>query len=312
MSEDIQESILIGPSSFGEIEKNIFSKIENAGYKVIKNPVGRKLSKQELINLLNNNVVGLIAGLETIDQEVIQKSNLKAISRVGSGTSNIDTKILKKNKIRLDSVPDGPTQSVAEITIANIINLSRQIIQMDQNMKNKKWKRIYGNEIKNKKVFIIGLGNIGKRVAEFLKAIGSQIIIFDPYVNKENFPEFEFCNLNYGLQNADIISIHASGDNCILSKNEFKQLKKGVILCNSARGELVDEDELCLALDKGIVAGAWIDAYIDEPYSGKLVEFKQCILTPHVSSLTSECRVSMERLAVDNILKALNENKLQK
>ena len=303
----MKKSILIGPASFGEIDQNSIIKIQNAGFNVIKNPYGRKLNKEELLGLLDENVIGLIAGLETIDSEIVKNSNLKSISRLGAGISNIDLEAISKKKIKLSYIPEGPTQSVAELSISNIINLSRKTYLMNKELKeNRKWHRIYGNEIFNKNILIIGYGNIGRKVADILNYIGSNIFVYDPFVNKKGISHINFCDLPEGLAVADIISIHASGDNCILGKEEFKMMKKGVKICNSARGKAIDEIELIESLKNDIVDSVWIDTFTEEPYYGELLNHDKCIFTPHISSLTAECRLNMEEIAVKNLLLDLN------
>ena len=302
----MQKSILIGPSSFGDIDQTGVSKIKDAGYQIIENPFKRKITKEELIKLLSKDVIGLIAGLETLDEEVLNKSHLKAISRLGSGISNIDLTALKNKNIKLSYIPEGPTQSVAELTVANIINLARKTVQMDKELKdNQNWHRLYGNEINEKCVLIIGFGKIGQKVWKILTAIGANVIICDPFVNNSSSFNVDFYKLEDALPIADIITIHASGDKEIISKNEIELTKKGVILCNSSRGQVLNENDLISALDSGKISSAWIDAFIEEPYKGKLLNYSQCIFTPHISSLTVECRSRMEKIAVENIINDL-------
>lgn len=107
------------------------------------------------------------------------------------------------------------------------------------------------------------------------------------------------------LARADIITLHASGDAPLLGESEFSQTKHGIFLLNAARGGLIDEGALCRALQSGIVAGAWLDTFTEEPYEGPLTRFPQVILTPHAGSATAECRSRMEMEAVENLLDAL-------
>ena len=297
--------VLIGPSSFGEIDTSPIKKLEKEGFTVVKNPFGRKIKKKELIKLLDKDVVGLIAGLETLDNEVISNSNLKTISRVGSGISNIDLQSLKKNKIKLFSVPNGPIDSVAELTIANIINLFRKIIPMDSSMKKKKWNRIIGNEIKGKNILVIGCGKIGQRVIKILEFLGANVKVVDPYTTKPIKEKFNIISLKKGLKDADLITLHSSGQKCILGKDEFKILKKGTFICNVSRGELISEKELIKSIKNNTVSGAWLDTFTEEPYSGELTNFKEVILTPHIGSYTAECRRNMESIAVNNLINSI-------
>ena len=235
---------------------------------------------------------------------VYKWSLLKIISRVGSGTSNVDKQAVDKNKIKLYSVPNGPVNSVAELTIGNIINLFRNIIPMNNNLHNDNWKRQIGREINGKSFLIIGLGRIGKKVANLLKTLGGKIYVYDPFVDQKKFIEqYSFVDLYQGLSLADLITIHVSGEECMISNKEFSNMKQGVLICNASRGGVIDENELINAINNKIVAGAWIDAFVEEPYYGKMKDLKEIILTPHVGSYTIECRQNMEMEATLNLIK---------
>ena len=111
--------------------------------------------------------------------------------------------------------------------------------------------------------------------------------------------------LNEGLALADVISLHASGEECILDGAAFALMKPGVLLLNGARGGLVEESSLLAALDSGKVAGVWFDAFWEEPYTGPLTRYEQALLTPHVGTYTERCRLQMETEAVRNLLRDL-------
>tara|TARA_B100001094_G_C18168762_1_gene793800 strand:- start:41 stop:949 length:909 start_codon:yes stop_codon:yes gene_type:complete len=302
----MKKKILIGPSSFAQIDHTPISKLQDKGYEVLYNPFGRKITKKEIIKLLDVNVVGLIAGLEVLDDEVLTSSKLKVISRVGSGISNIDLKSLKNNNIKLYSIPDGPVTSVAELTIGMIINLFKKTVRMNELMHQSEWKRIIGSEIKGKNILIIGYGRIGKKVANILSSLEANILIVDPYISMESVSEnFKLLELKNALPISDLITIHVSGEQCLIGKKEFDKMKKGSIICNASRGGVVCENSLIEALNKGIISAAWIDAFVEEPYQGEMTKFKEIILTPHIGSYTKECRVNMENIAVENLLKEL-------
>ena len=129
--------------------------------KIDKNPYGRKLTADEVKNLLDDDVVGIIAGLEELSSDTLKNSNVRVISRVGSGVSNIDEDFIKKN-IKLFITATAPVNSVAEITILNILSLLRNTHEMNYNMHNMKWERKIGKELDNKNVVIFGYGQIGR------------------------------------------------------------------------------------------------------------------------------------------------------
>lgn len=295
--------ILIGPSSFAEKDKTPLLILENAGYTVINNPYGRKLTKNELLELLDGDVVGLIAGIEPLDKDVLSKSKLKCISRVGTGMSNVDLKAAKDLDIAVTNTPDAPTQSVAELTIGALLNLLRMIPQMNEDLHNGKWVKKIGFQLSGKTCLIIGYGRIGKRVAVLISAFGAKIVIYDPFINNNNVDEFKkIDSLSEALSDADIISLHNSGEECLLTRKEFNQMKKGVLILSASRGNAIDENALLEALREDIVSGAWLDTFVNEPYNGYLINFPNVLLTPHVGSYTLECRRTMEIEAVNNLL----------
>lgn len=299
-----RKKIQITTSSFAELDRGPFERLESSGYEIVDNPYKRKVTKEELNELLDSNVIGLLAGLEILDREVLEKSNLQIISRVGSGLSNVDLKAAEELGIKVYSTPDGPTTAVAELTVGALLNLIRMCHQMDQDLHHGQWNKRIGLQLEGKNVAIIGFGRIGKKVASFLKPFGAKILIVDPLYDNDD-QDCRGMSMSEALAKADIITIHSSGEACLLRKQEFSLLKKGVFILNASRGGVLSETDLINALDSGIVAGAWIDTFEKEPYTGPLTSYKQVILTPHVGSYTLECRKKMEIDAVENLLRGL-------
>jgi D-3-phosphoglycerate dehydrogenase len=299
--------ILIGPSSFAEADRTPLEKLTAAGYTAIDNPYKRKLTKEELGALLKDDVVGILAGLEPLDRDVLSKSHLKCISRVGAGMTNVDIESAKELNIAVFNTPDGPTNAVAELTLGAMLGLLRSIPQSANALHEQKWVRKMGGQIEGKTVAIIGFGRIGQRVAELLAPFRAKLIAVDPYLRK---PEKLMCPLlplEKALGQADIITIHISGDECLFDEASFSGMKRGMLLLNAARGSIVSEKALINALDEGIVAGAWLDTFEKEPYEGPLCNYRNVILTPHIGSYTVECRQRMENEAVSNLLKTLQK-----
>ena len=292
--------VLIGPSSFGFEDNSPMEKLLENGFEVTVNPFKRKLTKEELLNLLTDDTLGLIAGLEPLDRDVLESSTLRVISRVGTGLTNIDLKVAEKLGIKVCYTPSGPTTAVAELTIGTMLTLIRMVSQMDRDLHGNKWNKRIGFQLKGKTVAIIGFGRIGRKVAELLQPFNVDVIVVDPFL-EEYINNYVFLPLAEALPQADIITIHSSGENCILGKREFAMLKKGVYLLNPARGGLVSESSLIEALNNSTVRGAWIDSFQNEPYSGPLINYDNVILTPHVGSYTIECRRKMEMEAVNKI-----------
>ena len=301
------KKILIGPSSFAEADKTPLNKLLNSGFPIVDNPFKRKITKEELLSLLDIDVIGVIAGLEPFDKEVLQSSSLKVISRVGSGLSNIDLNYAKELNIKVCSTPFGPTTAVAELTVGAMISLIRMLPQVNNDLHNGKWNKKIGFQLEDKIIAIIGFGRIGIKVAEILKAFKANIVIVDPFVS-EKIINYKTLEMKEALSIADIITIHCSGDMCILGEAELNLMKDGVYILNTARGGLISEKSLVKNLDIGKIAGAFLDTFENEPYVGPLVNYENVILSPHIGSYTFECRKQMETEAVENLLSALGQN----
>jgi len=272
---------------------------------VVDNPYKRKLTREELLDLLDDDVVGLIAGLETIDREVLEKTRLQVVSRVGAGLSNVNIEAAKALEVEVFNTPDAPTTAVAELTIGAMLSLLRMIPLMDKALHSRQWQKKIGSQLSGKTVAIIGFGRIGRKVLTLLSPFGVRILIVDPYVDQSSCPEYRRVTLREALTEADIVTIHCSGHDCIIGESEFALMKRGIYLLNVARGGVVSETFLAKAIEDETVAGAWLDTFEEEPYSGPLCNFPNVILTPHVGSYTAECRQQMETEAVTNLINYL-------
>jgi D-3-phosphoglycerate dehydrogenase / 2-oxoglutarate reductase len=301
--------ILLGPTSFGENDPSPIKLMEQNGLEIIKNPQGRKLTREDLIELLPG-VDGLVAGLEPLSRDILKKSDLRVVSRCGSGISNVDVDACQELGIVFKFTPYGPTQAVAELTVSMIISLLRDTWFMHRNLSKGKWTKSVGYQLKGKTVTIIGFGRIGRRTAHLLAPFDVNLIVVDPWITSEE-ETFQRLPLIDALPVSDILIIHASGDGQIIGKEELKMMKQGAIICNAARGENVDEDALLEALDSGHVGGLWMDTFSVEPYNGPLCDHSKVITTPHVGSYTAEGRFEMEMEAAQNIIDGLSEYKIQ-
>ncbi len=302
----IGEKVLIGPSSFASIDRSPMDRLIEVGCEIVDNPFRRKLTKSELMTQLDKGVTGLIAGLEPLDRDVLENSNLKVISRCGSGLSNVDLVAAKELGIKVFSTPDAPVGAVAELTLGVMLSLLRMIQQMNTDLHEGKWAKRIGLQLEGKTVLIVGFGRIGRRIASLLVPFQTNTLAVDPYLSGP-IDAVPLVTLEEGLAQADIVTIHCSGEGCIIGERELSIIKCGALFLNAARGGLVDEHALGRALDEDRVAGAWMDTFEQEPYSGPLARYPQVILTPHVGSYTVECRRHMENEAVENLISALKK-----
>lgn len=304
--ERIKIKVLLGPSSFADKDNLPLDKLISAGFEVIDNPYKRKLTEDELLKLLPG-VEGLIAGLEPLNRRVLEASCLKVISRCGSGLSNIDLQAAKDLGIVVRNTPYGPTTAVAELTIGCLLCLLRQVPQMNHALHQKTWTKRVGTQLQGSCVAVIGFGQIGKKVGQILSVFGANVVASDPLLSGM-VGNIKIVSLEEALKNADIITLHASGEDCLLGRNEFNMMKNGVFILNAARGGLLDEEALAEAIDNKKVAGAWLDTFNKEPYDGILCKYGEVILTPHIGSYTVECRRNMELESVENLINSFKLN----
>lgn len=294
--------VVVGASSFGSGDGAVERMFSDRGIELVKNPYGRKLTKEEIIQHLEG-AVGLLAGLEPLDGEVFDKCpDLKAISRIGIGMDNVDREAAQKHGIKVSNTPQGPTDAVAEMTVAALLTICHNLVASNRDVHNGIWKKRLGKSISELTVFIIGYGHIGRKTAEMLERFGTDIMVYDKYDQN-----ISTCSFEEGLSDADVISIHASGKDEIISDEMFKRMKEGVIILNSARGGLINEQGLYDALTSGRVSAFWGDALWQEPYHGILTKCENAVLTPHICTYTTKCRSNMEMQAVDNLLRDLGD-----
>jgi D-3-phosphoglycerate dehydrogenase len=304
--------ILTSPSSIGQIGPQPFDLLTQHGFEIINNPYGRKLTENEVIELAKD-CIGIVAGVESLNEHVMDAlPKLKCISRVGVGMDNVDLEYAKLKGIVVVNTPDGPTRGVAELTLAMTMALLRKIPQADAALKNKQWKKQIGNLIFDKKIGVIGLGRIGKLVAELFRGIGNSVIGFDLYPDEQWAKEkgVEIKSLDEILKNADILTIHIPGNkdkSPVISDKEIEMMKVGAFLINISRGGVVDEKALYNALKYNKLTGAAVDVFTKEPYEGPLCELDNIILTPHLGSYAAEGKLQMEIDAVQNLINVLNQ-----
>ncbi len=298
--------ILISTSSFAKFDKCPLNLLKDKGFEIILNPFGRELTAQEVIDL-GINCSGFIAGTEPLRADTLTKlKNLKVISRCGAGLDNVDIVRAGELKIKVFNTPDSPTVAVAELTIGLIFSLLRKVVLMDKELRSGKWSKRMGSLLEGKSVGIIGMGRIGKKVAQYLQPFGVQVYFSDPNIQETSIGYALRLELDKLLEAVDIVTIHMSfnqRDRYLIDSAKISLMKPGAFLVNCSRGGIVDENALYLAVKEGKLAGAAIDVFEKEPYSGKLIELENVILTPHIGSYAVEARIGMEKESVYNLLK---------
>lgn len=298
------EKVFISTSSFGGYDKTPVDLLNKAGLKICLNPFGRKLKEEELAIFLSD-ADYLIAGTEPITKTVLGLAkNLKIISRCGAGVDNIDMNAAEGQGIKVFNTPDSATLAVAELTVCLILGLLRKVFLMNRLLSAGIWQKEMGCLLTGKKVGIIGMGNIGRKVASLLRVFDCELRYYDPFV-QESTLGIKCPNLQELLMWAEIVSIHVSGSQQVLGGDDIALLKKEAWLVNVSRGTTVDENALYERLKNNSIAGAAIDVFLEEPYNGPLKDLDNVIVTPHVGSYAKESRIKMEIEAVNNLIDVL-------
>jgi len=278
---------------------------------VYVNDTGHRLSEEQLVSALRGAEIA-IAGTEPFTERVIGSAGrLRIISRVGSGTDSIDLRAAAAKGVRVLTTPNAPVQAVAEHTLALLLSVLRQIPQYNDAIRRGMTDLKPGTLLSGKRIGIIGLGRIGTRVASMLESLGCHIEYYDPFVPRSPVRTWlKADSLSVLVAGVDILTLHAPAlpdDQPLLDAAILGSCKKGIIIINSARGSLIDEDAMISALENGTIAGAGLDVLPSEPYTGSLLSYPQVIATPHVASFTRETRAQMEREAVVQIITALED-----
>ena len=259
-------------------------------------------------------VDGILLRTTRLDKEILQHcDNLKIISRHGVGYDNVDLDFLNENKIALGITSTSNAVSVAEHVLSFFIYLTKNLSLSDSLVKEgnfeKRSKLPNFFELYKKKVLIIGFGRIGKEVAKRCLGFDMEVYVYDPFLDNEIIIRNQCIPIekNQGLAIADFITIHLplNGDTKnFISQTELNVMKKNSILVNTSRGGIVNENDLCIALESKKIRGAGMDVFVSEPPESNHPFFKldNILLTPHNAALTLECRERMSLEASQNIV----------
>ena len=294
----------------GKVDQKGLSFLKENEFKVIE------IENFEIQNLKEQlkDVDGILLRTTRLDKEILQHcDNLKIISRHGVGYDNVDLDFLNENKIALGITSTSNAVSVAEHVLSFFIYLTKNLSLSDSLVKEGNFEKRSNLpnffELYKKKVLIIGFGRIGKEVAKRCLGFDMEVYVYDPFLDNEIIIKNQCIPIekNQGLAIADFITIHLplNGDTKnFISQTELNVMKKKSILVNTSRGGIVNENDLCIALESKKIQGAGMDVFVSEPPESNHPFFKldNILLTPHNAALTLECRERMSLEASQNIV----------
>jgi len=266
---------------------------------------------KNLIESVKDADVMIVRSATKVNKDVIDSaSKLKLVIRAGVGLDNIDLDYCSEKNITVQNTPGASTNAVAEQTIGMIIILLRGIYRGHEELKKGNWikKELLGSEVRGKTIGIIGFGRIGQLVGKKANALGMKVIAYDPRKKESEFAEFVSLDDLYKM--SDIITLHTiliPQTKNMINANSIKKMKNGVYIINLARGGLIDEQDLYDNLKNGKIAGAGLDVYNNEPYSGKLLELNNVFFSPHIGGNTIEAQMKIGEDIVKKVKNMLND-----
>ena len=265
---------------------------------------------------------GIIAGYDAIvvrsatklTADLLERADrLKVIGRAGVGVDNVDVDAATRRGIIVANAPESTVVSAAEHTIGLLVALARNIPQAHAALKQGRWERTAyaGTELAGKTLGVLGFGRIGQQVARRALGLGMRVVAYDPYVTAERFRELGAERVEspedlYAV--ADFITLHlplTAETRGSVDSAAFEAMRAGVRIVNAARGPLLDEGALLEALRSGKVAGAALDVFVDEPYSGPLLELDNVVVTPHLAASTGEAQDRAGVIVAEQVAAAL-------
>lgn len=272
------------------------------------------LSKEELLNIIGDYDALIVRSGTRVDSDVLNAgTKLRVVGRAGMGVDNIDVRTATMRGVVVMNTPDANSIATAEQAMALMLALCRHTAPAHASLLAGEWRRsdFVGIELNGKTLGIIGLGRIGRLVAERAQSFNMEVIAFDPYVSEEVGRKMGILLVDFDdlLAKADFITLHTAATpetEKLINASSIAQMKPGVRLVNAARGKLIDEAALAEALRSGHVAGAALDVFSKEPpQDNPLIGLANVLHTPHLGASTVEAQTAVASEIVDQVLDAL-------
>ena len=304
----VNQSVLI----CDQVNPTLSEILEKNGLQVTYEP---EITPEQIAEKIGNFDVVVVRSRTKITSELIQKADkCKIIARVGVGLDNIDQDAAKEKNIRVINAVEGAMNAVAELVIGLMLSLARDISRADREVRNGNWikKELMGSELRGKYLGIVGLGNIGKRLARIAKSFNMNIIGFDVMPIDEEFSkEVGLMKADLGtlLASSDYVSLHVpllDSTKHMINAEKIATMKSTARIINTSRGGVIDEDALYDALKNGNLGGAALDVFEIEPAtSNNLRELPNFISTPHMGAQTKEAQSLAANVIAEKIIQIL-------
>jgi D-3-phosphoglycerate dehydrogenase len=298
--------VLVLARTFGKYSNEPLALLQNNGFEI------ERREKVDADGL--KGFEAIVVGVQRITREMLQNSSVKIIAKHGVGVDNIDLEAATELGIPVTVTPNANAVSVAELTIGFIFALSKKLIDLHNNLYQKRqFVSNVGLELHGKILGIVGFGSIGKEVAKRALCLGMRVLVYDPYVEESNLRELgvEKTELDELLRQSDFVSLHVplnESTRHLIDREKISLMKRTAYLINTARGGVVDEKALAEALKSGQIAGAALDVFDVEPLpaDSPFFDCPNVIMTPHVGAHTYEAILRMNMMAAESIVDFFN------
>ena len=307
--------IVVTPRGFAKCGLDNVKIIEDAGFTVEYNDTGNAYTKEEFYEKTND-ADGVIVGVELVDKAYIDAHpKLKAVVKFGVGTDNIDLEYCREKGIFVGRTAGSNARSVAETAISFLFADSKNLYESIADTRAHKWTKQTGYELEGKTIGIVGFGAIGKKVAQMAFGLGMKVLTYDPYFIDGNAAQafcVEVVELEEILKRSDFVSLHIpltpETANYITLK-ELKTMKPNAVLINTARGGIVNEEDLFEALSKNVIRAAYFDVLVNEPPREEepLLGLPNFYVTPHIASRSREAEKNTADMATQIMIDALKK-----
>jgi D-3-phosphoglycerate dehydrogenase / 2-oxoglutarate reductase len=295
-----------------QVDKVLNEILQKNGLKITYEP---EITPEQIREKIGNYEIVIVRSRTKLTKDLIEKADkCKIIARVGVGLDNIDVDAAKTKGIRVINAVEGAMNAVAELVLGLMLSLAREIPRADREIRNGKWlkKELMGSELSGKYLGIVGLGNIGKKLARHAKALNMNIIGYDVIPIPDEFSRevgLIKADLDTLLSSADYISFHVPftpETHHLVNAQRLSGMKKTTCIINTSRGEIIDEDALYNALREGKIAGAALDVFEKEPAVGNnLATLPNVICTPHIGAQTREAQALAANVIAEKIIMIL-------
>lgn len=303
--------LTVQPTIRDVVHERLEHRLSEAGYAFRAIYSEEPLSEPELKKAIAG-AAGYIVSLEAVTAEVMRAAaDLKAVSKFGVGTDNIDLVAAESMGIEISNCPGSNANAVAELTIGLMISVARNVHHRCTEMRKGNWIVEVGSEISEKRIGVVGFGNIGKRVAKYLTAFNADIMAYDMY-RDENAADalgVRYAALEEIFASCDVVTVHlplTDRTYHLVDAPLLESMKHGAFVINLARGGVVDENALFEAVRNGPVGRAAVDVFETEPPTrSKLLKDDRFVVTPHIGASTTEATINMAEMSVDNVLSVI-------